>query len=378
MGVQSTAGRLADGREIVYYGSEPSMVPTVAPVDTRDMATSTASSEVRWNPLLGQPVVVASHRQDRTHLPSAEDCPLCPSRPGRPTEIPASFYQVVVFENRFPALSATASWSLEPIAARLSQPCDLIGRRAPGTGRCEVVCFTAEHHASFADLSKEHARLVVDVMAERTSILQKIPGIVQVFCFENRGPEIGVTEPHPHGQIYAYPFVAPRMQRLLDNLAYYRNETGRSLIEDVVAWERSSERVVAETSHWTAFVPFAPRWPYEVHLYPKRPVRAFPDLSEAQRDELAVVYLDLLDRLDRLFGMPAPYIAAWHQAPAGCEEAAFHLELMTSRRAPDKLKFLAGSEAAMDVFIGDIVPEKAAERLRELASERTPSFGQHD
>jgi UDPglucose--hexose-1-phosphate uridylyltransferase len=210
---------------------------------------------------------------------------------------------------------------------------------------------------------------VLDALIDRTEQLSRVPGVDQVFCFENRGREIGVTQPHPHGQIYAYPFVTPRTARALESARGYYRRTARNLYDDMLAAERADgSRVVTETEHWTAFVPHAARWPYEIHLYPHRRVPDLAGLDAAERKELAEVELDIFGRLARLFDAPAPYIAGWHQAPAraGRDLFALHLELFTLRRTSDKLKYLAGSESAMDAFANDVIPEAAAERLREL------------
>jgi UDPglucose--hexose-1-phosphate uridylyltransferase len=202
---------------------------------------------------------------------------------------------------------------------------------------------------------------------DRSVALAALPDVEQVFCFENRGREIGVTLSHPHGQIYAYPFVTPRTARVLGTVGRYRQEQGRNLFDDVLAAELADgSRVVTEAEHWVAFVPHAAHWPYEVHLYPRRRVPDLPALSAAEQDEFCDVYLDLLRRFDRLFDTPAPYISGWHQAPrhAAREEFALHLELFTIRRAPGKLKYLAGSESGMGAFANDIVPERAAATLR--------------
>jgi UDPglucose--hexose-1-phosphate uridylyltransferase len=205
--------------------------------------------------------------------------------------------------------------------------------------------------------------------------------VEQVFCFENRGAEIGVTLGHPHGQIYGYPFTTPRTALMLRSVAEHKEQTGgRNLFDDVLAEERTGERVVLEGDHWVAFVPYAAHWPYEVHLYPKRRVPDLLALDDGARTEFPQIYLELLRRFDRLFGTgesPTPYIAAWHQAPFGTlddfpgvqrDDFALHLELFTIRRTFGKLKFLAGSESGMSVFINDVPPETAAERLREVAS----------
>ncbi|MFJ4621427.1 galactose-1-phosphate uridylyltransferase [Streptomyces sp. NPDC088812] len=352
--MKKTSTRLADGRELIYYDLRDDAVRDA--VDRRPLERTVTTSEVRRDPLLGDSVAIASHRQGRTYHPPADECPLCPSQGERLSEIPDSTYDVVVFENRFPSL-------------------------AGDSGRCEVVCFTSDHNASFADLTEEQARLVLDAWTDRTSELSHLPSVDQIFCFENRGAEIGVTLGHPHGQVYAYPFTTPRTALMLRQVAAHKDATGgENLFDAVLERELADERVVLEGEHWVAFVPYAAHWPYEVHLYPKRRVPDLLGLDEAARTEFPQVYLELLKRFDRIFGEgepPTPYIAAWHQAPFGQleefdgvnrDDFALHLELFTIRRTSGKLKFLAGSESGMSVFINDVPPERAAERLREVAS----------
>ncbi|MCD9875570.1 galactose-1-phosphate uridylyltransferase [Streptomyces guryensis] len=352
--MKKTSTRLADGRELIYYDLRDDNVRDA--VDHRPLERTVTTSEIRRDPLLGDAIAVASHRQGRTYHPPADECPLCPSQDGRLSEIPDSSYDVVVFENRFPSL-------------------------AGDSGRCEVVCFTSDHNASFADLTEEQAALVLEAWTDRTSELSHLPSVEQVFCFENRGAEIGVTLGHPHGQIYAYPFTTPRTALMLRQVAQHREATGGgNLFDHILESELAGERVVLEGEHWLAFVPYAAHWPYEVHLYPKRRVPDLLGLDEEARTEFPKVYLELLRRFDRIFGEgepPTPYIAAWHQAPFGAledfegvnrDDFALHLELFTIRRTSGKLKFLAGSESGMSVFINDVPPERAAERLREVAS----------
>jgi UDPglucose--hexose-1-phosphate uridylyltransferase len=355
-----TVTTLADGRELIYFdlGSGARRRGH----DARSLSPVSTSSQMRWDPLLEEWVMMAAHRQDRTFLPPTDDCPLCPSTNGRRTEIPADDYDVVVFENRFPSLSADA----ELAGACRDHP--LVEVR-PAVGRCEVVCFSSDHSQSFADLTPAQARLVVDVWADRTVALSGVEGVEQVFCFESRGEEIGVTLSHPHGQIYAYPFTTPRTSRMFRAAAHHRLRTGRDLHTDVIDAEcRSGIRLVAENEHWMAFVPAAARWPVEVHLYPRRRVKSIPDLDGAERDALAMIYLDLLARLDRLYDMPLPYIAAWHQGPVDDPDdlGYLHLQLFSMRRTADKLKYLAGSESGMGAFVTDALPEQVARRLREV------------
>src|SRR6516165_10690817 len=209
--------RLADGREIVYFDEAPGLDRALAR-DTRPLPPrppgppgpiGSAEQGIRWDPLAGEWVVIAAARQDRTFLPPADQCPLDPSGPGRPTEIPADNYDVVVFENRFPSLA-------EPL------------------GRCEVVCFTSDHNSSFAQLTPRRVRTVLAAWIDRTEVLSALPETRQVYCFENRGEEIGVTLHHPHGQIYAFPFLAPRLAQMVTQAREY--DRG-NLFDDLVAAE---------------------------------------------------------------------------------------------------------------------------------------------
>jgi UDPglucose--hexose-1-phosphate uridylyltransferase len=340
-------------------------------------------SEARYDPLVDEWVLIAGHRMGRTHLPPDSECPLCPSSPGHPTEIPAGSYEVAVFQNRFPALTAPHAGTppmagvdgavplpAEGDGATGGQGTAALLRHRPGLGRCEVVCFSPDHEASFADLTPGQAAIVLAAWTDRTAKLSRLPGVRQVYCFENRGAEIGVTLSHPHGQIYAYPFVTPRTSRMVGAARRYRERTGRNIFDDIVMAERAdASRVVATSQHWTAFVPHAAHWPYQVHLYPHRRAPDLTELTEPEQADFCELYLDMLRRFDRLFDTPAPYISAWHQAPVqeGRDELALHLELFTIRRAPGKLKYLAGTESGMDAFTNDIAPEDAASRLRQLA-----------
>ncbi|QFG24398.1 galactose-1-phosphate uridylyltransferase [Actinomadura sp. WMMB 499] len=350
-----TRARLSDGREIVYYDEKPGRVPVP---DPRGLPPVEPLSETRRDPLTGDPVTITAHRNARTHLPPAEECPLCPGGPA--SEIPDAGYDVAVFENRFPSYAAAT-----PLVPAAVDGVPLF-ERTRGAGRCEVVCFTDDHDAALARLPVSRVRTVVDAWADRTAELSALPGIEQVYVFENRGVEIGVTLHHPHGQIYGYPFVAPRTRRMLATAAAHDGD----LFGDVLAAERAGPRVVRAGEHWTAYVPAAARWPVEVHLTPHRHVPDLVALDAAERDELAVLYRDLLRGLDALYGTPLPYVAGWHQAPIGegRDLLRLHLEMFSIRRAADKIKYLAGSESGMAAWINDVPPEDAAARLRAVTA----------
>lgn len=296
-------------------------------------------------------------------MPPTDRCPLCPTTADNASEIPDAAYDIVVFENRFPSLISRSD-DLDP---SVTVPA-AVGRE-PAQGRCEVVVFTSDHDRSFSGLSLSRVRRVVDVWADRTATLAALPGIEQVFPFENRGIEIGVTLTHPHGQIYAFPFVTPRTDRMLTNAMRYRDQHGGNLFADLLAAERRiGDRVVATNETWTAFVPAAARWPIEIHLYPNRRVEDLTGLTDGERDDFSSLYLGVLQKLDALYEGPLPYIAAWHQAPVrrGRDLAYLHLEVFSVRRAADKIKYLAGTESGMAVWINDSTPEQIAAMIREM------------
>ncbi|OBK69796.1 galactose-1-phosphate uridylyltransferase [Mycobacterium sp. 1165178.9] len=362
-----TRAKLADGRDLLFFalpGHRPAPVEDRRPLPPR-AAEPPAQSQLRFDRSTGQWVIIAALRQDRTYKPPPEACPLCPGPTGLTSEVPAPDYDVVVFENRFPSLSG----ALPSLPATAPVPADGGFVTAPGHGRCEVICFSADHTGSVAELEPAHARLVVEAWRHRTADLMARPGIEQVFCFENRGEEIGVTLTHPHGQIYGYPYLTPRTTTMLEQAHKYRKQHGTNLFGDLLAHEvADGGRIIARDELFTAFVPFAARWPVEVHIYPNRFVRNLTELSEAEVDAFVAVYLDVLGRFDRMYSAPLPYISALHQYAdtAALAEGYFHVELMSIRRSATKLKYLAASESAMDAFIGDVAPESVAERLRQL------------
>lgn len=370
MPIRKTRTRLSDGRELIYFDdTEPyaSGVVTRELHDGRDLVPVEVASTMRFDVLTGEWVTLAAHRMNRTFLPATDECPLCPTRPGRPaTEIPAGDYDVAVFENRFPSLGSAA----EEVPGLVDG--ERLWPQHTADGRCEVVCFTGDHDRGFAQLPVSRVRTVLEALRDRTRELSTLPSVAQVYCFENRGEEIGVTLSHPHGQIYAYPTLPPRTTALLRQAEEHRKRTGRSLLRDVLdAERRAGTRVVVEGEHWTAYVPAAARWPVELHVAPHRDVADLTELDDAELDELSHLYLDVLGRLDRFFdGVDRlPYIAGWHQAPigAGRDLGRLYLQVFSLMRSPHRMKFLAGSESGMGAWISDTTPERIAARFREVA-----------
>ena len=321
-------------------------------------------SELRWNPQLREWVITATHRQERTFLPPADICPLCPTRPDGPaTEIDHPTFGVAVFENRFP--------SLRPDPGKPTVAGTPLTPALPSVGACEVVVYTPRHDATATDLSLAQLQRLIAVWAHRTLVLGARPEIEYVFIFENKGEQIGVTLHHPHGQIYAYSYLPPIIEREASAAGDHFAEHGGCLWCGLLDQEvGEGRRLVAETDTWVAGVPFFARWPYEVHLTPRRHVGWLHELGVAEIDDLARVIKTVLLKYDALFGFSLPYIMAIHQRPTRTgDDAAYHLhiEFYPPNRTATKLKFLAGSEAGAGAFINDTLPEETAAELRALA-----------
>ena len=321
-------------------------------------------SELRWNPMLEEWVITATHRQDRTFFPPPDYNPLAPTKPGGfPTEIPASTYEIVVFENKFPSLRRNAG------------PPDIAGSELtpvlPSQGICEVVCYTPQADAELANLSVQKVEQLIYVWANRFAELEARDFIQYIFLFENKGREIGVTLAHPHGQIYAYPFVPPIPQRELTAAKKHFDATGRDLLGDVLAQElEDGRRVVAQNTHFVAVVPFFARYPYEVHILPRAVRPAITDFDANEKRALAEMMKTVMEKYNNLWNRSMPYIMAMHQRPTDGQPHdyyRFHIEFTPPYRTPDKLKYLAGSEAGAGVYINDTLAEVTAKTLRETA-----------
>ncbi len=368
-GIVKRTTRLADGRELIYYDDRDTSLGAARAVDARVLDPRPETATMRRDVLTGDWISVAAARQNRAFLPPAHLDPLAPQSPTNASEVP-SMYDVAVFENKSPSFGPALALATDAAPAAEDPPRGLddlhtagLDRTRSSVGRCEVVCFSPAQEGSFGTQTPSRARTVIEAWADRTAALSALPGVQQVFPFENRGEEIGVTLRHPHGQIYAYPYITPRTALLLASI----EREGADLFARIVESEASGPRVVLQAEHWVAYVPFAARWPVEVHIAPRRHVPDFAATSAVERDELADVYLRVLRGIDALYDTPTPYIAAWHQAPVhvGRDTIRMHLEVTSPRRAVDKLKYLAGSEAAMGAWVADIPPETSAARLRE-------------
>ncbi len=313
--------------------------------------------ELRFEELRGEYVDYAIHRQDRTFLPPADHCPLCPTRPGGiETEIPVEHFEIAVFDNRFPAFEA---------------PC----------GAAEVVVYTDHHDGSFATLAPERALALMWVWRERYAALAAREDIEYVLIFENRGVEVGVTLHHPHGQIYGYPFLPPlpAAEALADERL-----GGCAPCELLRRELRDGRRVVYENAHVAVYVPYAARWSYEAHVVLRAHRASLPECTPDELAALADAMQALTRGYDALFARAFPYVMAMHQAPTGAGRGGsggegvdttggthvaggghVHVEYYPPLRSAEKLKYLAGSEQGAGTFIADTLPEESAGTLRE-------------
>lgn len=352
---------MADGRTIRYYDSKPTKREAI---DQRPKEEQPGIGELRFDPLVNEWIAISAHRQNRIFLPPKELCPLCPTKGELLTEIPEADFEVVVFDNRSPSLRpADGDHALPDYAGPETDPTRAIGK-------CEVICFTADHGQSFKDLSPSRIRTLLEAWRDRTAELSKESYIRHIAPFENRGEEVGVTLHHPHGQIYAYSYLPPRVEKMLNVAKKYKDEFGRVLFDDILKRELADKvRIVCQNRDWVAYVPFAARYPFEIHVAPLSPVADLAALSKEQCETFPEFALEVMKRLDGVFGIPMAYIAAWHQAPVreGRDLLRLHWQITSVRRAPGKLKYLAGSESAMGAFIMDVTPEDSAKQLREVA-----------
>lgn len=321
-------------------------------------------SELRWNPVLEEWVITATHRQDRTFFPPPDYNPLAPTKPGGfPTEIPAPTYEIVVFENKFPSLRRDPP---EPAV----EGTELMPAR-PAFGVCEVVCYTPQADAELATLPVGKVEELVYVWADRFEELGAREVVQYVYIFENKGREIGVTLTHPHGQIYAYSYLPPIPARELAAAKRHFEQTGRDLIGDVLAQELADgRRIVAENTHFVALVPFFARYPYEMHILPRAARPAITDFDAEEKRALAEMLKVVIEKYNNLWNRSLPYIMLMHQRPTDRTSAdyayyRFHIEFYPPFRTPDRLKYLAGSEAGAGAFINDTLPEITAQTLRE-------------
>jgi UDPglucose--hexose-1-phosphate uridylyltransferase len=347
-----------DGRALALYARTPIEGNRGAPSPSE--VPHMPTPHLRWHPLRAEWVAYAVHRQNRTFLPPAEYNPLAPTvDPANPTEVPAGEWDVAVFDNLFPTFAQTAH-----------EAPDLPIPTAPARGACEVVVFTQDPHTSLGRLPLWHIELLIDVWADRYTELGARDDVEYVFSFENRGVEVGVTLSHPHGQIYAYPFVPPIPARALEQQRAYFEQHQFGLLAHFIADEISDAvRLLYHGSEVVAFTPICARYAYEVWVAPVRAAESCAALTGSERSDFARALKTVLLKLDGLWQRPMPYILAVQQAPTDGQphpEAHLHIQIYPALRMRDRLKYLAGSEIGAGVFTADTLPEVAVTHLQAV------------
>jgi UDPglucose--hexose-1-phosphate uridylyltransferase len=321
-------------------------------------------TERRWDPVAREWVVTATHRQERTFKPPSGYCPFCPTAEDAeyPTAIPEPDYDMTVVENGFPSLQpdppdpAVEGTDLHPVE--------------PANGQCEVVLFTSEHDGTMSTEPVSRFVKLVQLWRDRYETLGADDDHDYVYVFENKGEAVGVTLHHPHGQIYAYPFVPPTIREELDSSRDHHAETGRCLFCDLIAEERAEgERIVAENDSFTAVVPFAARWTYEVHVYANDHLPSLSAFEQRHERDLGAILKQVQVAYDSLFDFEMPYVMATHQRPTDGDPdheaySHYHLEFYPPYRTAEKFKHLAGSELGAGTFINNKLAEEAAAELR--------------
>ncbi|MBE7042186.1 MAG: galactose-1-phosphate uridylyltransferase [Ruminococcaceae bacterium] len=312
-------------------------------------------AELRWNPLTKDWIMIASHRQNRPQMPK-DWCPFCPGSGKVPEH-----YDVYKYDNDFPALSQNPP-----------QPDDVeteFYKTAPCHGKCEVVLYSPEHTVTLPELPSSHIRKLVDLWAERFTALSLDEKIKYIFMFENRGAVVGVTMPHPHGQIYGYPYLPKRLELELDACKEYKEEKGNCMLCDMLADEqKSGSRVIIENEDFVSFLPFFSEYPYGMYIMSKRHVQNITQLTDSERDNLAKILRETAGTLDSLFDYAFPYMMCMYQNPVNSEDVSeyyhFHIKFYPPMRSADKQKFNASSETGAWAHCNPTAPEEKAEELR--------------
>jgi UDPglucose--hexose-1-phosphate uridylyltransferase len=310
-------------------------------------------SELRWHPLLREWVGVAALRQDRPQMPK-DWCPFCPGS-GRVPE----HYDTYLYPNDFPAFSK----NYPPFEPNIG-----IFHSTGARGVCDVVIYHENHNLPPAQMTAGHWRKVVDLWTERTKQLFADPEIAYVYIFENTGVAIGVTMPHPHGQIYSFPFIPPLAERELMSASEYFATEDECLYCRLLESELSAGiRVVLEWDNFVAFVPYHARWPGEMQIYPRRHFGSLLDPGEDQKTELARLIKTVRMKYDNLWGFPIPLMMLIRQRPVRGNHPYFHfhLEFYPIQRSATKIKYLAGVESGSGTFLNDTVAEEKAAEYRK-------------
>jgi UDPglucose--hexose-1-phosphate uridylyltransferase len=327
--------------------------------------------EERWHPLREEWVIVAAHRQDRPwsgavvdreteKLPEyVDDCYLCPGNTRVSGKVNQNYTRTFVFDNDHPSVSPDAP-SIEPPTG--------IYRNRPARGIARVVCYSPKHNLTLSELDVEDVKNLLQVWQEQYIELGARPDISHVLIFENKGEAVGVSNPHPHCQIYANNFIFKTIETEARASQRHLAETGRVLFQEILAAERQDERrIIVENDSAIAFIPYFARYAYEVFVAPKATHSSLASLSESELHDFANALKSVLVKFDNLWQIPFPYVMPLHQAPTDGGDYSgfhFHIEFHPPLRKPNLLKYLAGPEVGGGNFLSDTAPHEKAAELR--------------
>lgn len=312
-------------------------------------------AELRWHPLTKDWVMIASHRQGRPQMPK-DWCPFCPSGGKVPN------YEVMEYDNDFPALSQNPP-EPDPVMTGFF-------RTAPAYGKCEVILYSPKHTITLPELPVSHIRKLVDLWTERFEAISKDESVKYVFIFENRGEVVGVTMPHPHGQIYGYPWIPKKIELEIASAKEFHAAAGECIFCRMLREEQDRrERIIFENEHFSVVLPFFTEYPYGVYIYARRHFQNLAQMTDGEKTALAATLRDTVGTLDALFGKPFPYMMCMHQNPVNSgdfsDDYHFHIEFFPPMRSGDKQKFNAASETGVWAHCNPTAPEEKAVELRE-------------
>lgn len=312
-------------------------------------------AELRYDPFTKDWVMIASHRQNRPQMPK-DWCPFCPGS----GKVPDHF-DVYKYDNDFPALSQTPPTPDDVETA--------LYKTRPAYGKCEVILYSPEHTVTLPELPVDHIKKLVDLWTERYIALKEDENIKYIFIFENRGDVVGVTMPHPHGQIYGYSYVPKKLELELNASKEHLEKTGKCLFCDVLENEfEAKQRIIIENDDFVAFLPFFSAYPYGMYVASKAHKQSLDQFTESEKANLADILKKVSGTLDSLFDYNFPYMMCMHQAPVNGEDTSeyshFHIEFYPPMRSADKQKFNASSETGAWAHCNPTAPEEKAEELR--------------
>lgn len=299
--------------------------------------------------------MIASHRQNRPQMPK-DWCPFCPGSGKVPDE-----FEVIKYDNDFPALSTTPP-----------PPDDVAGefyKAAECYGKCEVILYSSGHTVTVPEISDAHMQKLVELWCERFTEISSDPKIKYCFIFENRGDVVGVTMPHPHGQIYGYPFIPKKLKLETASAREYFDKNNECLFCRMLKSEQEDKkRIIFRNDSFTVFLPFFTEYPYGVYIMSNRHCNYITEFSEKERHDLGVTIKQTAGMLDNLFGFTFPYMMCMHNAPVNSgdygKDFHFHIEFYPPMRSADKIKFNASSETGAWAHCNPTCPEQISEELR--------------